>query len=144
MENNKLNKEKLSFMLVKEEDITSFMEAFNMFKEQNAIDDRPYFDLKLCIEELLVNIFKHGYSNINQQPDIQIDMTKVDSKIEVAICDNAKAFNLFKMKLPDSDIDHIEDKNIGGLGIRFIKSFTDELEYIPQVKGNKVILKKFV
>ena len=143
--NNSNNQEKLSFKLVKENDVSSFMKAFYDFKEQNIIDDRPYFDLKLCIEELLVNIFKYGYCNVDQKPEIQVNICKTDSKIEVEVSDNAKAFDILKKNIDESNMEHhLEDKHIGGLGIRFIKEFSDELEYIPKNTGNKVIIKKLV
>lgn len=136
-------KNDLDFKLKQREDLDSFMEALDSFRDGCDLDYKIYFDLKICLEEVIINIFKHGYDD--DKPNIEIDVKlncDQDGLVVATIEDNAKHFNIVKM---DSGVDFhsdLDDRPIGGVGIHLVKNLSDELGYEELQNGNRVTLSK--
>ena len=56
-------KKVLDFKLTQKEDLEVFMESLDSFRNGHDLDHKIYFDLKICLEEVIINIFKHGQGN---------------------------------------------------------------------------------
>lgn len=111
--------------------------------EQLSIFLKEYENLinpvNLMIEELYSNSIYYG----NAQPlNVNIQLKIKNATLEVFYEDNGKPFNpLIEAGLPD--LNHsIEDRQIGGLGIHFIKSMTDHQSYQRTNSLNQLTLKK--
>ena len=98
--------------------------------EQLSIFLKEYENLinpvNLMIEELYSNSIYYG----NAQPlNVNIQLKIKNATLEVVYEDNGKPFNpLIEADSPDLE-QSIEDRQIGGLGIHFIKSMTDQQNY---------------
>ena len=136
-------KKVLDFKLTRKEDLEAFMESLDSFRNGHDLDYKIYFDLKICLEEVIINIFKHGLGG--EKRELQVDVClawKDDGTIVTEIKDNAIPFNIVEM---DSGVDfqsELEDRPIGGVGIHLVKNLSDGLEYEQLTGGNKVILYK--
>ena len=93
-------------------------------------------EIELAAEEVLVNIFQYAYPGTDG--DVVIDCRRKDDiGLTLEISDNGIPFNIIEVPDPDvaADISHRE---IGGLGVFFVKEMVDEARY--QRKGNRNVL----
>ena len=136
-------KKELAFKLKQKEDLGAFMEALDFFRSDNELDYKVYFDLKICLEEVIINIFKHGSSVDGQPLEVDVSLTRSDEKSIIAkIVDNATPFNIVEMGGAVDFQSSLEDRPIGGVGIHLVKNLSDKLEYEELKGGNKIIINK--
>ena len=139
-----MTEEQFSFELRKEGDMASFMKAFADYGDRHIIDEKIFYDIRLCLEEVLVNVFRHGYKGIDRNSLVNVQVNS-DGRIVVAqIVDNAMHFDPFNSIHEPDTISPIEDRPLGGVGIHLIKELSDEFEYTPLPEGNKIVLSKRV
>ena len=104
---------------------------------RHMISASTQFPINLCLEEVLSNIIRHGYSG---KPDhsivIQFASPREDYFVFV-VEDDAPPFNpVDSPKLPAWS--SLEERQIGGQGIRLRRRFADELEYQAASTGNRL------
>lgn len=99
--------------------------------------------INLAMEEIVSNIINYGYSN---EADHTIGITANYEKdiLKLTIKDDAKAFNPLEHKDPDDLDKPAEDREIGGLGIFFIKKMMDRVEYRHESNHNILIIEKMI
>jgi PAS domain S-box-containing protein len=97
--------------------------------------------LKLAAEEVCTNIIQHGYEE--QEPgDIAVMVEIEDNLARLIISDDGKSFSPEQAKSPDIEADWNE-RDIGGLGIYFVKELMDSVFYAKTDDGsNELILEK--
>lgn len=86
------------------------------------------FNLNLAIEEAVSNIIIHGKTELNINKEIIINVENINDNICVEIKDNCKPFNPLSQEEKNIE-DKLENIQVGGLGIYFIKKLTNNLEY---------------
>ena len=92
------------------------------------------FQIGLAVEELGVNIVNYGHDD-DQDHEIKIVISSEDEAITIEIEDDGHAFNPL-VDAPEPDLNAaVEDRTIGGLGIHFVRTMMDEVNY--QRQGNK-------
>ena len=136
-------KKDFSFRLTTREGLGEFMDAFEGFRSERDLDYKVYFDLKICLEEIIINIFKHGGGG--RERDLRVNVLLVqqnDGTIVSEITDNAIPFNIVEMNSGVDFESELEDRPIGGVGIHLVKNLADSLEYEQLKDGNKVTLSK--
>ena len=138
-------KNDLVFKLKRKEELDAFMESLDRFRDERDLDYKIYFDLKICLEEVIINIFKHGQGNGKRV--IEIDVSLISGKNEGMIIatveDNAIPFNIVEMESGVDFQSELEERPIGGVGIHLVKNLTDGLAYEQLQNGNnKVTLSK--
>jgi anti-sigma regulatory factor (Ser/Thr protein kinase) len=104
---------------------------------RHAIPNQTQFAIDLCLEEALSNVIRHGYAGVEDRSVIvQFSMPRA-RYFEFVIEDEAPHFNpLAAPELPA--INETEEARIGGQGIRFMREFSDTLEYEPTPAGNRL------
>ena len=98
-------------------------------------------DVKLILEEIIVNIIKHGYDNSPEKP-IQLTVEMEAGQWMMTVQDEGKPFNPL-------DYDNLnkgkslDEMTIGGQGIHLVKQIADRIDYKRTFDKNqlKVILK---
>ena len=102
---------------------------------EHAIPRDTQFAMNLCLEEILSNIIRHGYSG---SPDRSIDIRFInpaEGHFVLVVEDEAPHFNpLDSPGLPA--INTLNEERIGGQGIRLLRRFAETLEYQATVSGN--------
>ncbi len=87
-------------------------------------DDKWINRLKICSEEILVNIIDYSGSS-----NVFISCEFVNDALRFEFVDEGKPYNPLAEK-PDVDIDAgIEERGIGGLGIFLYTTIMDKMEY---------------
>ncbi|MEN6395818.1 MAG: ATP-binding protein, partial [Methanoregula sp.] len=83
-------------------------------------------DVQLAVEEVIVNIIKHGYRG--KDGSIGVCCTASSQKATIEISDSAPAFN--PLSLPEPDItEGMEERGIGGLGVFLVRQVMDIVTY---------------
>jgi len=112
------------------------------FFEENDIAPRILFQVNLALDELVTNIISYGYSD-GLVHEVLIEISFADSTISLTVSDDGVAFD--PMTIPEPDLNQsAEDREIGGLGIHFVRKNMDCMEYQRLDGRNIVSLKKMV
>ena len=108
----------------------------------NGLDEVSIRKVELASEEALVNIIRHAYKETAGV--VEINIQKVKKQIEIEIRDNGPSFNPLKQEIAFNPMASLEEREIGGLGILFIRQYMDEVRYRREGNANILILvKKF-
>lgn len=100
------------------------------------VEPKAAFNVELALEEVLVNIINHAYAG--RGGDIRLVCGIDDhSWFVMEISDSGKSFDVTAAPSPDLTAD-LEGRKIGGLGIHFVRSLMDEVNY--RREGEKNIL----
>jgi anti-sigma regulatory factor (Ser/Thr protein kinase) len=104
--------------------VTSLVESFG---ERHALPDTIIFHMKLALDELLTNIISYGFLDGGRHKIIASIGIEGD-KLEAEIIDDGIAFNPLARSAPDIGL-ATEERGVGGLGIHFIRSVMDRVDY---------------
>jgi len=106
---------------------------------QHSIPANMQFAMKLCLEEVISNIIRHGYSS-NPDHSIAVQFeSPLENQFVFVVEDEAPAFNpVASPELPA--LNALEDTPIGGQGIRLLRRFADALDYQATPKGNRLTI----
>lgn len=105
------------------------------------ISPKVGMNINLVLEEIITNIIFYGYED-DLEHRINIEFRKSAKEIIITIIDDAKAFDISETK-EFGDLDkNAEERNIGGLGIHFVKTLMDKVEYRREEDKNILMLWK--
>jgi serine/threonine-protein kinase RsbW len=112
------------------------------FVKNNAVrygfSQRRISEIELATEEALMNIISYAYEG--STGDVEITCKQDDDKCFIIdIVDTGKPFDVFTIKEPDLTRDVVE-REVGGLGIHFIKQFMDDIKYRREEDKNILTL----
>ena len=114
---------------------------FKEFTEYNIIDDNIVFDLTLVLEEIFINIISYAYED-KKEHQINISFFLENDSIIFEINDDGKPFD--PTKYIETVLDkESEDKEIGGRGLKLVKSLIDSMKYYRKNNMNVLIIKKY-
>jgi anti-sigma regulatory factor (Ser/Thr protein kinase) len=114
--------------------------AANEFVEECSdrycLDDKKKFALLLTLEEAFVNICSYAYPDGEGEAEIFCEV--VDDAFVLEIVDSGKPFDVLSLPDPDTTLD-LADRQIGGMGIHFIRKMSDCVSY--RWEGGRNILR---
>ncbi len=85
--------------------------------------------VNLSLDELITNIVNYGFANQPEKKDIDLTLKVIDDNLYVELIDEGVAFDPFT-DAPQPSLDApIEEREIGGLGIYFVKSLVNQTRY---------------
>jgi len=129
--------EKISIKLEsKVSEIGRLSEIVNEFGQNHQLTDDCLFAVNLALEEILINVIKHGYDN-NSDREIQVRIWMSDDELRAEVEDDAPEFNPLELDAPDIT-KPLEEREIGGLGVHLVRTMMDRAEY--KREGQKNIL----
>jgi serine/threonine-protein kinase RsbW len=105
--------------------------------QRMKIDKSLQFDIRLAVEEALVNAIEHGSNHKKDLPVVISYMVDKD-KIEIEVEDQGKGFDLNNTSDPRDRENLMKE---GGRGIFLMHKLMDSVSY--NEKGNKVKMAKF-
>ena len=109
---------------------TKEMDNVNAFVEKFAKDiempNKILNTLKICLEELFVNVASYAYQDKKGQ--VTLSISKGDDKLTFILSDEGVPFNPLAKEDPDISLDASE-RSIGGLGIFMVKKMMDNVNY---------------
>ena len=107
--------------------ISDILSAIEAFGARHGLPARAVFHLQLACDEMLTNIVSYGFPD-GRSRDIRVSIWLKQDMIETEIVDNGVPFNPLLEAEPDLTLP-LEKREIGGLGIHFIRAVMDGLNY---------------
>jgi anti-sigma regulatory factor (Ser/Thr protein kinase) len=102
----------------------------NQFVEECAdrfgLDAKKKFGLLIAVEEAFVNICSYSYPGGAGEADVSCASEEEALVLEIA--DSGSPFDVLSLPDPDTTLDVME-REIGGLGVYFIRKLTDDVSY---------------
>ncbi|MFA8301008.1 MAG: ATP-binding protein [Hyphomicrobiales bacterium] len=121
--------------------IPQFHEKFNKLAGDFGLSDKDIFDLCLASEEIMSNIIFYGYNEAKDKY-ISIEVSFKDESVIIVFIDTAKHFDPTQNKVSLPQNKNIENIKIGGLGVYFVNTLMDRIEYQKLKVGNKLLIEK--
>ena len=112
-------------------EILDFLKACKLFENE-------LLDIKLCLEEALINAIKHG-NRLDKSLKVKIDYKLGDDAFKVTITDEGEGFDY--RHVPDPTLEE-NLQELKGRGIFLIRRLMDEVEF--NEKGNSITMVKFL
>jgi serine/threonine-protein kinase RsbW len=114
--------------------------ALSIFKKLQslAIKEDDLFDIRLALEEALINAARHG-NKLDKNKEIYLKVKVLPQSIELEIKDQGNGFDYKKLPLP-TDEQNLEKTS--GRGVFLIKELMDEVEFLDG--GSRIKMVKFV
>jgi len=99
------------------------------------LKEEEFFNIKLCLDEALVNAIKHG-NKLNPDLPVEVDIEADDNSITLKVKDQGAGFDFQNIPEPiRPDTIH----KVSGRGIFLIKSLMDEVEFFDYGKVIKMV-----
>ncbi|MBT3260874.1 ATP-binding protein [bacterium] len=105
--------------------------------EKYGFDPKKSYGIQMAVDEACSNIINYGYQK--QKGKIEITCIKEELKFLINLQDTAAPFDPTTAAAPTLDAS-AEDRPIGGLGVFFIKKFTDDFYYEYKDHKNNLTL----
>lgn len=111
------------------------------FAKAWRLAENDLFSLNLALDELLTNTISYGYET-GEVREISVTLTLRGHTLTAVLEDDAKPFNpLEEVRAPVLEAD-LEQRPIGGLGVYFVRTFMDLVNYARVEGRNRVELIK--
>ena len=119
--------------------LNAFIELANKNALEMEFDNSSVMQIELALEEAIVNIINHAYPE--KHGKIRFDCQGNGSSLVMTIMDFGIPFNILTLEDPDVEAS-LEEREVGGLGVFFIKKLMDRVEYERKQEGNLLTLEK--
>ncbi len=102
------------------------------------MDESVVFDLKLCLEEALINAMKYGHK-LRKDLKVRLGVECSDREVRISVEDQGEGFD------PQKLVSCTEGTNLlknHGRGVYLIHQLMDDVRYNP--KGNAILMVKYL
>jgi anti-sigma regulatory factor (Ser/Thr protein kinase) len=108
------------------------------FGAQYRLSNEVIVALNVSLDEIINNIISYGYEDSGHH-DIVVRLALQNGTIEVVVEDDGKPFNPLLVPPPDLNA---KPRQIGGVGLHFVRNLMDNLEYARRGGVNQLRLMK--
>src|SRR5262245_20554636 len=108
------------------------------FGAQCRLSNEVIVALNVSLDEIINNIISYGYEDSGRH-DIVVRIELQNSAVEVVVEDDGKPFNPLLVAPPDLTT---KPRQIGGVGLHFVRNLMDGLEYARRGDINQLRLMK--
>ena len=120
-------------------DLTILVTKLEQFFQENNTSSIS-MPMTLVLEELFTNTITHGASD-GREVFIEVNLDIDKDELVMSYIDNGIPFNVLELPEPDLTAS-IENREVGGLGVHYVKTLTDSVEYEYLDKQNILKMKK--
>ena len=106
------------------------------FLKPLLLSEAALFDIRLCLEEALINAMKYG-NTLCKDLSVDIEVEATSDEVRLTVQDRGSGFDLTKLE------NCTEEKNLfrsSGRGVYLIHQLMDEVRY--NEKGNRLVMVK--
>jgi serine/threonine-protein kinase RsbW len=109
---------------------------------QAGMDEMEVATLEMSVDEACANVIEHAYGS-DATKEVSIRATVDEDSVQIEVIDTGRGFDPASIKQSKLE-DLISRKRDGGLGMRLMKSFMDEVHYerIQGVKNELRMIKR--
>lgn len=114
------------------------------FAARNGLPATLVATFNLVLEELVANIVMYGYDDDDDRHRdraIEIRLSRHADVVTLQVEDDARPFDPLQLGAPDTDA-ALEDREPGGLGIHFVRTLMDTVEYRRVGDRNRLVMTK--
>jgi anti-sigma regulatory factor (Ser/Thr protein kinase) len=128
------------------EEVAKIEKFVQLASSDYNLDDKTIYELNLILEEIITNIIKYGYEDIDTSShNIHIQLKVENDCVEMNIIDDSNEFDLTKNRKDWNKIKKkIDDLIPGGLGIHLITSYSDDISYTRKDGMNNLKIVKYL
>lgn len=108
-------------------EVARVLDTMEAFGEAHALSGKLIFQVNLALDELITNIISYGFDE-GAVGRIDLDVVLQGDKLRAELSDNGRAFDPTKEALPEIG-GGLDDRDIGGLGLRFVRTYMERLDY---------------
>lgn len=102
-----------------------------------GLDETERFDVRLAVEELCMNVIKHGYG-AGAPGEITLRFDVRPDGLAVVVADRAPLFDPAQAPPPDLASDWRE-RRVGGLGVHMVRQVMDRVSHAPRPGGGNLV-----
>ncbi len=117
-------------------EVKRFSEFMKSAIEKLNVDTSQARQLRLAVEEAVVNVIEYAYP-IDSEGDIIINMMYDGNTLRFQIIDTGIAFDPTAKQRTDTTLS-AEDRQIGGLGILLVRELMDSINY-ERIDGKNIL-----
>lgn len=121
------------------ENLTEVTEFVEGCADRFGLDAQKKFGLLVALEEAFVNICNYAYPD--GEGEIELSCGNDGDVFILEIADKGSPFDVLSIPDPDTTLD-IKDRDIGGLGVHFIRRLSDNVSYRRE-KGQNILRMEF-
>jgi len=99
------------------------------------------FELNLILEEYITNLINYGYKD-DQGHLISLELELSGQELKIEVIDDAGPFDLTETPENQEINKPASERGIGGLGIHFIKTLSDNMDYQSSDGKNRLVITK--
>lgn len=122
-------------------ELTHLAEAIESFGEEMGLGMKLVYMLNLALDELVTNVVSYGYDDPTSQGAISLSLAVKDGRLTATLEDDGRPFNPLAQIPPDTDLP-LEERQIGGLGVHFVRTMMDDVQYHRIDGRNRLTLVK--
>lgn len=123
------------------EEIRTIEATLEEFGEQQGFPMDALLQTQLALEELFTNVVNYAHDD-GQEHEVEIKFSREDGTITVEIIDDGCPFDPLH-DAPELDIESsLEERSVGGAGIRLAKQLMTELRYQRSSERNHLTMVK--
>ena len=138
---NGMNSNRLVLRIVNDVgELSRIAQAVDRFCAACEVPAPCTFKINVALEELLMNTISYGFTD-SRPHEIMVTIVKEDEAVVIEISDDGRPFDPLQAPPPAIDAP-IETRQIGGLGIHFVRTMMDTVEYRRVDDRNLVTLSK--
>lgn len=93
-------------------------------------------DVRLVLEELMVNMVEHGHAPPAEPGTIALQVRRLADAVLIDLHDDGRPFDPLQAQPPALTGDLADAEQVGGLGIHLVRSLVSDLEYRRGPQGN--------
>jgi anti-sigma regulatory factor (Ser/Thr protein kinase) len=121
-------------------EIERFEGEFQAFAARHGLAARTVGQIWLAFDELLTNTVSYGFpAGGHHKISVRLDMD--GERFTAELVDDGVAFDPLAAAEPDLDA-ALEEREIGGLGIHFVRVVMDSLDYRREKDQNRLVMTK--
>ncbi|HSV46277.1 MAG TPA: ATP-binding protein [Ramlibacter sp.] len=115
------------------DEIALLAQALEDWGDEAGVAPAAIAHMNLMLDELITNIVQHGYRG-QAGGHIGVEAQATGGALQVELTDHAFAWDPLQGPAVDTTLG-IDEREIGGLGIHFVRTLADELEYARLPEG---------
>jgi anti-sigma regulatory factor (Ser/Thr protein kinase) len=125
------------------EQLEDLADRVEEFAAEHDLSPKTIFQIKLCVEEIFVNIVSYAFPDCDEERNIRISLNWESGVLTMRIEDDGVPFNPLEFDPPDVQTP-LEDRPSGGLGLHLTKNMMNEMHYTRSGGKNILIMKKTI
>lgn len=115
--------------------------AVEEFGDRVGLSTKVVFTLNLVLDELVTNVVSYGYGDDPGEHQLSVGLSVGDGKVTAVLEDDGLPFDPLSKSLPDLD-SPLDQRGVGGLGVHFVRTMMDRVDYQRVGDHNRLTLVK--